>query len=482
MHCCAYPAPRPRINPNLRKEIGRGEHLINDANPSDDFAYYNDDPDGFVQSPAKKKLPPFLAFLLLLVGGTYLVQTTLAANISLSSRATLEYGQGVAQTASCSGSTQLLITPTAGFTNGSGSSAKHYLTSVTVSNIPTSCDGFDFIFNAYGSTSSTRLALFNTSKTTATVWNVGAGSFKVGTESVGTSVNSGGSNNSWSFTLQFTNPVATTAQADKFTLQSAMHIPLNCSIDYDCNIGDTGPGGGIVFYSAASAYSSAVANGNTSLAETFKCGADAVPAATGTRDCRYLEWAGPTCYNGNSIWISSEALSPYNNSVSGTTNGNQVIGAGYVNTQNMMAWDRSLGISESSYGMNNPTWTPAAWFANHPEPYEGQCEGITPGFTDWYLGNILETNELCKFINGYTTSTYKASSAVQECTNSLPIVRTAYSIPGLGNYSTSVQQQTGRYYTLTVATAGYGTWKTNALLFTGSASSNRAYVFPIRAF
>jgi hypothetical protein len=49
--------------------------------PIDDVDYYSDDPDGLNEQPQKKKLPAVLAFLLLLVGGSYLVQTTLAENI-----------------------------------------------------------------------------------------------------------------------------------------------------------------------------------------------------------------------------------------------------------------------------------------------------------------------------------------------------------------------------------------------------------------
>ena len=47
---------------------------------------YHDDPRETESNSTKRKLSSILAFLLLLVGGTYLVQTTLAANISLNSR------------------------------------------------------------------------------------------------------------------------------------------------------------------------------------------------------------------------------------------------------------------------------------------------------------------------------------------------------------------------------------------------------------
>ena len=114
----------------------------------DNANYYSDDPDEFNDQPQKKKLPAILAFLLLLVGGSYLVQTTLAANISINS-GPVEFGQGRTQTVACSGATNLTITPTASFTNSSGGGG-FYFSSITVSNIPVGCYGKDFTIRAYG--------------------------------------------------------------------------------------------------------------------------------------------------------------------------------------------------------------------------------------------------------------------------------------------------------------------------------------------
>ena len=46
---------------------------------------YHDDPNDLSLKPKSKKLSSVLALLLLIVGGTFLVQNTLAANISLNS-------------------------------------------------------------------------------------------------------------------------------------------------------------------------------------------------------------------------------------------------------------------------------------------------------------------------------------------------------------------------------------------------------------
>ena len=181
--------------------------------------YYSDDPDDFDGDPQRRKLPAFLAFLLLLVGGTYLVQTTLAANINLNSGQRVEFGQGVTATTACSGATNLTITPNATFTNASGSGAFKF-SSLTVSNIPSGCNGKDFTINAYGSTDSTPLALFNTTSTTAVVYS-NAGTFELG---VGTLTDASITSGSGTFTITFTNPVATSGSVFKVTLQSSAHI------------------------------------------------------------------------------------------------------------------------------------------------------------------------------------------------------------------------------------------------------------------
>ena len=179
---------------------------------------YSDDPIEDSSSQVKKKFSSIFAVLLLLVGGTYFVQTTLAANISLNSGVPVEFGQGVTATTACSGATNLTITPNTTFTNASGSGAFKF-SSLTVSNIPSGCNGKDFTINAYGSTDSTPLALFNTTSTTAVVYS-NAGTFELG---VGTLTDASITSGSGTFTITFTNPVALASSVFKITIQSGAH-------------------------------------------------------------------------------------------------------------------------------------------------------------------------------------------------------------------------------------------------------------------
>ena len=179
------------------------------------YDFYSDDPIEETPNPIKRKFSSILAFLILLVGGTYFVQTTLAANIAINTGAPVEFGQGVAMVAACSGSNSLTVTPNSAFTNASNSGT-FYLGSVTVSGIPTSCYGSEFQINAFGSTSSSPLALYNSTSTDAVIGN-NQGTFTSQGSQSGLSVTT---NSTSSFTVNFTNPVATSANFVKLTIQS----------------------------------------------------------------------------------------------------------------------------------------------------------------------------------------------------------------------------------------------------------------------
>ena len=225
--------------------------------------FYYDDPVEESKG-TRKNFKGILALILLMVaGGTYL-QTTLAANISLNSGKAVEFGQGVAMVAACSGANSLTVTPNSEFVNASGSGA-HYLKTITVSGIPVGCNGDDFQISVYDSTTSTALPNFASTKTVASIWNNG-GTFQGGSGFLGSTVTS----SSGSFTVNFTTPVALASNVAKITLQSLPHATGNCVTENICALGDTGPGGGTVFYVGA---------------------AFTMTGATCNTSCRYLEWA-----------------------------------------------------------------------------------------------------------------------------------------------------------------------------------------------
>ena len=336
--------------------------------------FYSDDPIQVTASPVKKRFSSIIAFLLLLVGGTYLVQTTLAANIALNSGGSVEFGQGVTATAACSGATNLTITPNSTFTNVSGGGA-YYFSSVTVSNIPSDCNGRDFTINAYGATESTPLALFNTTSTNAVVYS-NAGTFQLGVGSTGMTISSG----SGTFTVTFTSPVATSGSVFKLTLQSGAHTQSNCELGVSCNVGEVGPAGGWVVYKNLGG---------------FLCG----PTRTST--CYYLESA-------KSDWNSGANDFPWASSphdgffVGGSTSNRSAsscdsIGCGYMNSK--AAVDQGNDIT-SAVGFSRA--------------YAGG------GKSDWYLPSLGEFFEMARTLYGvdlansiYWTSSEKPTSPVR---------------------------------------------------------------------
>jgi len=390
---------------------------------------YSDDPLEQIANPVKRKLSSILALLLLLVGGTYLVQTTLAANISINS-GPVEFGQGVTQTAACSGATNLTITPNSSFVNASGGGA-HYFSSVTVTNVPTSCYGKDFTIKAFNNTSSSPLAIFNTSSTSAVVWNDG-GTFKLGTGSSGMTI----AQSAGTFTVTFTSPVALSSTVFKLTVESGAHTDAY-------GVGLPGPGGGTIFY-----YSEA----------GFNCGP--THSATGSPTgglCNYLEvapnlWSGgsdPTKYwepNQTSFRTSTVASIPTETSVN---NSSGAVGLGYKYT---------LAI----YGQSSDTSTAAA----AARAYSPIVSGTT--VTDWYLPTSTELNLMCQWQRGVTQSVTTVCSG-----------GTLNSGSGASGFSTSSYWASSQYNVDCAWSQNFGTGVQSIL---NTWKNNEGSLRPIRAF
>jgi hypothetical protein len=131
-------------------------------------------------------------------------------------------------------------------------------------------------------------------------------------------------------------------------------VALTCATGGTCEVGETGPGGGVVFYVQA-------AGG------TFACG------ATLASTCRYLE-AAPT--SGTAAWTDAQYVWSGNTTIEiGAAAQGVAIGTGLKNTEAMVTQSNTAGragtITRAYRGPNN--------------------------LTDWYLPSIDELNELCKY-------------------------------------------------------------------------------------
>ena len=334
---------------------------------SADTDFYSDDPVDFNQESQKRKFPAIFGALLLLVGGGFFVQTTLAANISLNTGAPIEFGQGITATAACSGATDLTITPNSTFVNLSGGGG-FYFSSVTVSNIPTSCYGVDFTINAYDSTNSTSLALFNSTSTNAVVYN-NAGTFSRGTGSTGMTVLSG----TGTFTVTFTTPVAQSSNVFKLTIQSGAHTSAPVY-----TVGQVGPGGGFIYYVNA---------------DGFDCGSSFTSTGSPTGEkCNYLEVA-PSGWNTGTDPAKAWAVNAYIESDISTIpnetdayNNLLGVGLGYKNSVAIVAQNGAYNASSNDYA------------AGAARAYAGGSK------SDWYLPSTAELNLLCQWARGVAPS------------------------------------------------------------------------------
>jgi len=311
---------------------------------------YHDDPQGLKYS--KKKNPKLFAGLLILIGTGFFFQTTLASNISLNTGNSREFGQGIQLTTACSGNDFLTVTPMLTFENGS--SANYKVSAIKVTGIPDSCQGSDFTINVYGETSSVPLPLFNTSSTDAVVYN-NAGTFRTGAGGAGLSVTSGVQE----FTVNFLQPVLLSTLFSKLTIQSGPHATVSCALGGSCVLGNTGPGGGKVFYVSVSG---------------FACG----PTLSAT--CNYMEVA-PYPWGGNNDPTRTWAQAVYQSTSVGSTGGDTAtstsIGWGYRNTLAIIA-----------QGNSNPSLAAAPM----ARTYTPTVNGIL--FTDWFLPSQDEANQI----------------------------------------------------------------------------------------
>jgi hypothetical protein len=221
------------------------------------------------------------------------------------------------------------------------------LQSVTVSNIPTSCYGVDFIISAYGDSSSTPLALFNATSTNAVIYD-NDGTFLPNNRSTGMTVSS----STGTFTAIFTTPVAQSSSVFKLTIQSSAHTTWSCAQGGACSVGNVGPGGGTIFYVALS---------------PFACG------PTRSETCTYLEAASTSGVN---AWTDAQV--PWSGvpfaAIGATAQGTE-IGTGYANT---------LAIVGQSGGWDSPGKA-----GTLSRAYRGPNN-----LSDWFLPSKDELNQL----------------------------------------------------------------------------------------
>ena len=184
----------------------------------------------FENAPAPRKAPKksnlkSLAGLAT-VAAVAVLGSTLAANISLGTGSTLEFGQGVQVTAACDSS--ITLTPKVNFVNGASpvfmlstigfSDLDSRALGATLTNGGTGCATRTLTLNAYGDNSAAPLDIATGSVSVATVGittsaiTTSSGFVVAGTQNLNSATTS--------FDLGITSPAATSGAVYKLTLQS----------------------------------------------------------------------------------------------------------------------------------------------------------------------------------------------------------------------------------------------------------------------
>ena len=129
-----------------------------------------------------------------------------------------------------------------------------------------------------------------------------------------------------------------------------------------CALGEIGPGGGKVFYVAATAFSSGA-----------PCGVN----------CLYLEMAPNTWSNGTTDPSLKMQPIPSRNPANGNTRNNTAIGLGFQNTSDLLS--NASGISDAKEAIYS-------------------VDILTTGKTDWYIPNSLEYLAMKTYLDSCTTA------------------------------------------------------------------------------
>ena len=150
------------------------------------------------------------------------VGSTLAANISLTSGSSSEFGQGLVQATACDNS--ITVVPASTFANASGAGQFNF-SSVALSGIADACAGRTFTLNAWNDSTNTANSIASANGSAyanATfVWATASnGSAITFTPGLSTSNFSHADSSTGAVTINFTTPQATSGSVYKITLQT----------------------------------------------------------------------------------------------------------------------------------------------------------------------------------------------------------------------------------------------------------------------
>jgi hypothetical protein len=222
-------------------------------------------------------------------------------------------------------------------------------------------------------------------------------------------------------------------------------VALTCAQGGVCAVGDTGPGGGIVFYYSATAFTSTGSTCNT--------------------NCHYLE-AAPSDAKPARVWATTDQMCW--NPADGSNNNDCQTFSVYSPHDTPNEANSRLASVAIGMGMAN-TQGFAGRLAGYPSNSTDFAAGVAWAYTnnsktDWFLPSKLELNQLCRYAWNLTVN-----NTAETCTGMTGTIRTGFST---GFYWSSSERAAGNAWVLYFE---YGIEDFNAKNVT-------RYVRPIRAF
>ena len=306
--------------------------------------------------------------------GVIALGSTLAASINLNSGDPVEFGQGVAQTTACDD--QVKVTPISSFSNSEESGFK--FTAITLSELDGTtqsdatdkgCAGKTFTIKAYDSSGYLLTPTFSISLD-------GSGNFS--SPDGDTNGSNEGQTDS-SVTLDFASPSISAESVYRITIESSSTQAAPTGYE----VGDIGPGGGIVFYVSTDFFTSAGSTCDTACKYLEVAPATWQSEGASVADDSIFQWLDNYIY----VATGQDKTTLSTEGYSADEKANWKIGQGLYNTSVMKV---SGSISSTAQ---------AAVLA-----YAG---GSAAG--QWFIPSMNELNELCKYARGQTTGNPKVA-------------------------------------------------------------------------
>ena len=306
--------------------------------------------------------------------GVVALGSTLAASINLNSGAPVEFGQGVAQTTACDD--QVKVTPASSFVNDEESG--FLFTSITLSELDGTnqvdsadkgCADKSFLIKSYDADG-------NLLTPTFTITLDGEGNFS-SPDGDTNGTNEGQTDSS--VTLDFDAPSISAAAVNRITIESSSTQAAPTGYE----VGDIGPGGGIVFYVSTDFFTSAGSTCNTT--------------------CNYLEVA-PATWQSEGVSVADDSIFQWLDNYTYVATGQDKTTSsteGY-SADEKVNWKIGQGLYNTSVMKVSGSISSTAQAA--VLAYAG---GSAAG--QWFIPSMNELNELCKYARGQTTGNPKVA-------------------------------------------------------------------------